>query len=273
MRQHARRSSAGFTLIELLVVVAIIAVLIAILLPSLGQARAQSKMVVCGTNLRQIGLGIHAYANEADGLIPRGPDPVHPYDFASNIIMTNQLWIGTGLDGPPTLHPRQHIGLGSLYATVAPEPKLYWCPADDSRSQATELPQIGTDHDSYGSYYYRQLDHLPESNARGLLDRLGVNVIGEDEIPVAVQALALDANSLGAGVFWRTNHRAKHANVLFVDGSVQRYASRDESLAIPAAAYDNNMAFLLRYIDQLLTNADYSLRGQPWEAPRITGLP
>jgi prepilin-type N-terminal cleavage/methylation domain-containing protein/prepilin-type processing-associated H-X9-DG protein len=51
----------GFTLIELLVVVAIIAVLISLLLPSLGQARAQAKKVVCMSNLKQVGIAFVAY--------------------------------------------------------------------------------------------------------------------------------------------------------------------------------------------------------------------
>ncbi len=70
-----KRKSA-FTLIELLVVVAIIALLISILLPSLSQAREQGKKAVCLSNLRFIGVGIFTYANEdpAEQIIP-----IHEY--------------------------------------------------------------------------------------------------------------------------------------------------------------------------------------------------
>jgi len=62
----------SFTLIELLVVVAIIAVLVALLLPAVQEARRMTRRVGCGNNLRQVGLGIGYYAGDYRGLLPAG---------------------------------------------------------------------------------------------------------------------------------------------------------------------------------------------------------
>ncbi len=62
------RRSRGFTLIELLVVVAIIALLIAILLPSLGRARDTAKTVRCSSNLKQLYIGITLYESQNDSV-------------------------------------------------------------------------------------------------------------------------------------------------------------------------------------------------------------
>lgn len=61
----APRRAAGFTLIELLIVIAIIALLIGILLPALGEARRAAKLTLCTNNMRSMAQGIMTYAGEA----------------------------------------------------------------------------------------------------------------------------------------------------------------------------------------------------------------
>jgi prepilin-type N-terminal cleavage/methylation domain-containing protein len=71
MRMHYK--GRGFTLIEVLVVVAIIALLIAILLPSLQRARKCARSTVCLANLRSIGTGMKMYQGDFRGWLPVGP--------------------------------------------------------------------------------------------------------------------------------------------------------------------------------------------------------
>jgi prepilin-type processing-associated H-X9-DG protein/prepilin-type N-terminal cleavage/methylation domain-containing protein len=76
---------AAFTLVELLVVVAIIGVLVALLLPALQSARAAGRRAQCASNMRQIGLAIHQFADVHDGSFPY---MYHERDKATSWIFT-----------------------------------------------------------------------------------------------------------------------------------------------------------------------------------------
>ncbi len=72
LNASSRRFRHGFTLVELLVVIGIIALLIAILLPSLNRAREAGRRVQCLSNLRSLGQATMMFATENKGFLPTG---------------------------------------------------------------------------------------------------------------------------------------------------------------------------------------------------------
>jgi prepilin-type N-terminal cleavage/methylation domain-containing protein len=66
-------AAPAFTLIELLVVISIVALLIALLLPAIKRAKELSKVVVCMSNTRQIGVVMKSYIADNAGFYPVPP--------------------------------------------------------------------------------------------------------------------------------------------------------------------------------------------------------
>ncbi len=116
----------GFTLIELLVVVAIIALLISILLPSLRAARDQAKQLLCQTNLRTMGQGAFFYAEQNEDYI------VHAETDNTHFVAA--LMPGMGY---VDVDPRQlwRRGNKNRFRNALRDAKLFQCPTHPQPDQ------------------------------------------------------------------------------------------------------------------------------------------
>ncbi|MBP8305254.1 MAG: prepilin-type N-terminal cleavage/methylation domain-containing protein [Phycisphaerae bacterium] len=113
----------GFTLVELLVVISILAVLMAILMPSLRQARDQARRIHCISNVRALTLGWLMYKDEHSGRIVFGGTK------------GEAAWVDDKLQ---TTWEDQQAGIrrGRLFKYVGKEPDVYRCPADPRKPSA-----------------------------------------------------------------------------------------------------------------------------------------
>jgi len=156
MRVRKNRRQSAFTLIELLVVVAIIALLISILLPSLGRARELSKRAVCAANLKGMGTGFYTYAND-NGQV--WPIAAHLQADASstgtgNVEYCNMIGAKRGEAGNPMAGetidyddpaPDENIStarnMWTLIRLDMSAPKSFICPSSDDAANDDEVPQ------------------------------------------------------------------------------------------------------------------------------------
>jgi len=135
---RSRTQVEAFTLIELLVVIAIIAILAALLLPALNQAKGRAKRIQCVSDLKQTGLAFHVFENDHNGKLPT---QVSTNDGGSLEFVTS----GFQVRGHFYYAFQHFLPLAGALTT----PKLLACPADLERWAGTNFNEFNNWNLSY----------------------------------------------------------------------------------------------------------------------------
>jgi prepilin-type N-terminal cleavage/methylation domain-containing protein/prepilin-type processing-associated H-X9-DG protein len=199
--------SRGFTLVELLVVVGIIAVLVAILLPSLGKAREQSRRVACLSNLRQVHLAFHEYALLNKDQVVLGYRAAFQQfnsmvysSTAKEYVLFGRLYVAGLMKSPEVFYCPSEVNPKFMYNTA----ECPWPPGPDGGNE-TKNTNAG--------YAMNSRFYIPD-DLRGTLSNFSLPRLSRfQNLPILADLIATEKHVV-------TRHR-DGVNVLYGDGSAR----------------------------------------------------
>lgn len=237
-RHSGKRFVFAFTLIELLVVIGMIAVLIGLLLPAMGRARAQARFTLCKSNLRSQLQAHLCYSVDYKGAKPplwRKGNGSARYDFVSPDIKWSNTPVGQGI-----LVDRKYLILESL---LDPSEGMEEDVIRDKEAWANQ-----TNSGSSYCYFWRQPSeaYMANPSSGAALAGLVVCVTYARENARGKGALILDINAEAghpyggeySGRAWVSHPKVKKMNVGFIDGSVRDFGLEDVQLKYPAQMFE-----------------------------------
>jgi prepilin-type processing-associated H-X9-DG protein/prepilin-type N-terminal cleavage/methylation domain-containing protein len=195
---------AGLTLVEVLIVIVIIAVLAAISFPLAKGMRERARSAQCLQNLRQIGIGLHAYISENNGRFPDGSADV---SWAPGIT-TTRCWYDAAAENMGRTYVPFHKG--------DPLPEAFGCPSGHGKAYEPAWPYTG---DYAANLYLGHPNH-------------GVTILSAVKNPSSTPYVqdTVKQNNFGASIFSSgfsktapTAFAPRHGdkgNILWVDGHV-----------------------------------------------------
>jgi prepilin-type N-terminal cleavage/methylation domain-containing protein/prepilin-type processing-associated H-X9-DG protein len=269
------KKSKGFTLIELLVVVAIIALLISILLPSLSRARELSKRTVCSANLRGIGQAMYIYAQDDPQVFPAIFQDCQ--STTSNMYLFNTQLHRSNVPSTTGI-PSPTVDLWAIVRANNTTPKQFICPS------TTDVPDPATDCTAYYDFltignlsYGYQYQHSP--------NRRPIGTSSEPTFPIMADGnpyikggltnpnLLQDRTSQGRGNSGNHTNR-EGQNILFQDGHVSFEKGPDVGLSgnrnsptLTMSRFRDN-CYTVHQKDQAV---DYGYQAPTWTAPGSPG--